>query len=69
MGITYGTEEKIIFGEPVLGMVLGPLLGMLMGEKQGVEVGTRGSGYGKSEGSCFGETILLKYFCVCFVSI
>ena len=66
MGIAYVTAERIIFGEPVLVMVLVPVLGMSLGTTQGSELGYRWVSDGKSEGSCVGEIMLVNYFCVCF---
>ena len=55
MGITYGTGERIIFGEPVLGRIIGSVLVTEKGKTQGAGVGSRGSFYGKSEEYCVGE--------------
>ena len=41
--ITYGTGDRIIFGETIFGMLLGTI--------QGAEVGSRGRGEGKYEDS------------------
>ena len=63
MCITYGTVEMIIFGELVLGMVLGPVPRMLLvlvsvmvlRTTQGVKLSSREIGDGKSEDSFVGE--------------
>ena len=49
LGVTYGTGERIILGESVLGMVLGTT--------KGSEVGSRQSGHGKYYDSCVRDII------------
>ena len=69
MGIAYVTGERSIFGELVLGMVLGTLFGMALGKTQGAEVGARGIGVPKVEFSCVGYIMIVNPFCVCFAGI